>query len=114
MEKLVSMIAEMGLPFAYDHFAEGESPEPPFLCYLIPGSDNFAADGKVYHKGANVHVEIYTDKKDPALEQRVEDVLDAHEIFITNRKHGSAASGSMKFCIFLDGRHDRCRIKRTK
>ena len=45
MEKLVSMIAEMGLPFAYDHFIEGESPEPPFLCYLIPGSDNFAGEG---------------------------------------------------------------------
>ena len=81
MEKLVSMIAEMGLPFAYDHFAEGESPEPPFLCYLIPGSDNFAADGKAYHKGANVHVEIYTDKKDLELEKKVEDVLDAHEVF---------------------------------
>ena len=35
----------------------------------------------MYHKGANVHVEIYTDKKDPGLEQRVEDVLDAHEVF---------------------------------
>ena len=81
MEKLVSMIAEMGLPFAYDHFAEGESPEPPFLCYLIPGSDNFAADGKAYHKGANVHVEIYTDKKDPALEEKVEAALDESGIF---------------------------------
>ena len=81
MEKLVSMIAEMGIPSAYDHFAEGESLEPPFLCYLIPGSDNFAADGKVYHRGASVHVEIYTDKKDPALEKKVEDVLDAHEVF---------------------------------
>ena len=81
MEGLVKMIAEMGLPFAYDHFAEGESPEPPFLCYLLPGSDNFAADGKVYHKGANVHVEVYTDEKNPELEQRVEDVLDAHEVF---------------------------------
>ena len=35
MEKLVSMIAEMGIPSAYDHFAEGESPEPPFLQSLI-------------------------------------------------------------------------------
>ena len=47
---------------------------------LLP-SGEIAADGKVYHKGANVHLEIYTDKKDPELEQRVEDVLDAHEIF---------------------------------
>ena len=42
-----AMVAELGLPFAYHHFAEGESPEPPFVVYLFPGSDNFAADGKV-------------------------------------------------------------------
>ena len=26
-------------------------------------------------------MEVYTDKKDPELEKRVEDVLDAHEVF---------------------------------
>ena len=25
------MLKEMGLPFAYDHFAEGEAVDPPFL-----------------------------------------------------------------------------------
>ena len=81
MEELVQMIAEMGIPFAYDHFAEGESPEPPFLCYLIPGSDNFAADGRVYHKINQVHIELYTDSKDPAVEEKVTAVLDEHGIF---------------------------------
>lgn len=47
MEKLLSILDSIGIPYAYDHFAEGESPEPPFLCYLLPGSDNFSADGKV-------------------------------------------------------------------
>ena len=47
MEELVQIIQEMKIPFAYDHFAEGESPDPPFICYLIPGSKNFAADGRV-------------------------------------------------------------------
>lgn len=65
----------------YDHFAEGESPEPPFICYLIPGSDNFAADGRVYFKLNEVRIEMYTDFKDVALESRLEDVLDRHEIF---------------------------------
>lgn len=55
MLKVVNMIKEMGFPFAYDHFAEGESPSPPFICYLIPGSNNFAADGKVYHKINVIH-----------------------------------------------------------
>ena len=31
MDELLRMIRSMGLPFAYDHFAEGESPAPPFL-----------------------------------------------------------------------------------
>jgi hypothetical protein len=81
MEELINIIKEMGIPFAYDHFAEGESPEPPFICYLVPGSDNFAADGKVYHKINEVHIELYTDVKDPTLENSVETVMDSHDIF---------------------------------
>lgn len=81
IENLVEMLQEMEIPFAYDHFAEGESPEPPFICYLIPGSDNFAADGKVYFKMNEVRIEMYTDFKDLDLESRVEGVLDGHEIF---------------------------------
>lgn len=81
IENIVEMLQEMNIPFAYDHFAEGESPEPPFICYLIPGSDNFAADGKVYFKMNEVRIEVYTDFKDLDLESRVEGVLDGHEIF---------------------------------
>ena len=75
------MLGEMGLPFAYHHFAEGESPEPPFICYLLPGSNNFSADGKVYYKINEVHIELYTDWKDLAVEQGVEAVLDEHGVF---------------------------------
>ena len=81
MEELLQMLEEMGLPFAYHHFAEGESPEPPFICYLLPGSNNFSADGKVYYKINEVHIELYTDWKDLAVEQGVEAVLDGHGVF---------------------------------
>ena len=81
IENLVEMLQELKIPFAYDHFAEGESPDPPFICYLIPGSDNFAADGRVYFRLNEVRIEMYTDFKDPSLESRVEDILDRHEIF---------------------------------
>ena len=81
MEELLQMLDEMGLPFAYHHFAEGESPEPPFICYLLPGSNNFSADGKVYYKINEVHIELYTDWKDLAVEQGVEAVLDEHGVF---------------------------------
>ena len=81
MDKIIGMLKEIGIPFAYSHFAEGESPEPPFMCYLLPTSDNFSADGRVYHKLSSVHFEVYTDKKDRALENRVEDVFDKNNIF---------------------------------
>ena len=81
MEKLLSVLDSIGIPYAYDHFAEGESPEPPFLCYLLPGSSNFSADGKVYHRISEVRLEMYTDFKDLASERKVEDALDVAGIF---------------------------------
>ena len=81
IEQLAAMLQETGIPFSYDHFAEGESPEPPFICYLLPGSDNFAADGRVYFKINEVRIELYTDKKDVSVEKQVEDALDDRGIF---------------------------------
>ncbi len=81
MKRIAELIKSMGLPFAYDHFAEGESPAPPLICYLTPGSDNFAADGRAYYKINIVNIELYTDTKDPSVEQKIESVLDANDIF---------------------------------
>lgn len=81
MEKLLTMLKEMNIPFAYDHFAEGESPSPPFICYLLPGTDNFSADGRVYLKVNQINIELYTDYKDLSVESKVETVLDSHGIF---------------------------------
>ena len=81
MEKLLSVLDSIGIPYAYDHFAEGESPDPPFLCYLLPGSSNFSADGKVYHRVSEVRLELYTDYKDLDSEEKVEAALDAVGIF---------------------------------
>ena len=81
MDKLLSIIQAMDIPYAYDHFAEGEAVDPPFLCYLLPRSDNFSADGKAYFKVNVVNIELYTDLKDLSVEQKVEAVLDEHGIF---------------------------------
>lgn len=81
MDDLVKLLEETGIPFAYDHFAEGESPDTPFICYLLPQSDNFSADGKVYLKVSSVNIELYTDSKDLAVEQKLETALDIHGIF---------------------------------
>ncbi|MFR8852130.1 hypothetical protein [Gardnerella sp. DNF01204] len=81
MGNLLEIMREIGFPFAYHHFAEGESPNPPFLLFLTPASSNFAADGKTYFKANEVHIELYADYKNPVLEEQVEAVLDRHGIF---------------------------------
>lgn len=78
---MIEIMEEIGLPFAYHHFAEGESPDPPFLLYLYPYSDNFGADNIVYSKGTVVNLELYTDLKEQEIEREVESILEAHSIF---------------------------------
>lgn len=78
---VLKMVKEMGLPYAYDHFVEGEAVKPPFLVFLYPKAANFAADGVAFFKINQLDIEIYTDLKRPDLEERVEAVLLKHGIF---------------------------------
>jgi len=80
-EEVLKMVGEMRLPFAYDHFTEGESPEPPFLVFLYPKADNFPADGIAYYKINQLDIELYTDLKRPELEETIEAVLLKYGIF---------------------------------
>lgn len=80
-EEVLGLMKKMELPFAYDHFADGESPEPPFLVFLYPRSNNFSADGRVYYKINQLNIELYTDLKNVELETKIETVLDEHGFF---------------------------------
>ena len=79
--EVVEVLEELSLPIAYDHFAEGESPDPPFLCFLYPKNIPLGADNTVYYQLHELDIELYTDAKDPVLEQRVEKLLTEHEMF---------------------------------
>ncbi len=72
------ILKEIGIPYAYDHFAEGESVDPPFLVYRYPKSANFVADNSVYFKADRLHIELYTDHKDCDLEERIEYTLNKY------------------------------------
>ena len=106
MDELLAIMGEIGIPSAYDHFAEGEAVDPPFITYLLPGSDNFSADGKVYYKINDVHIELYTDAKDPEVERKVEAVLDEHGIFYdktevwidTEKLYGNGRCEDIQLC----------------
>lgn len=81
MKQMIQLLQEIGLPYAYDHFSEGNAPDPPFICYFYPQSDNFSADGVAYLKKNQVSLELYTDQKAVTLEQQLEAILDKNHIF---------------------------------
>ena len=82
-EEIATMIAGIGLPYAYDHFdeADGAHPQgPPFICFLYPNSDDFMADNINYARVTALRVELYTDEPDFSLEGAVEAALTAQEL----------------------------------
>ncbi|WP_418968449.1 hypothetical protein [Alloscardovia omnicolens] len=81
MDDIVKLIQSLGLPFAYDHFAPGAAPDPPFICYFTPETHPFAADGRIYLQVNLWNIELYTNQKDPKLEALLEEKLAAAEIF---------------------------------
>lgn len=80
-QEICKMIKETGFPFAYHHFAEGESPEPPFLIFLSSGENTFSADNYMYFSFKKLNIELYTDRKSPETEKKVEEILKKYQIF---------------------------------
>ena len=46
IKDIADLAASSGLPWGYDHFAEGEEPELPYLLYYYPSENDFYADGE--------------------------------------------------------------------
>jgi len=78
---VAEILKDTGLPYAYDHFAEGESPKPPFAVYYHPESTNFGADNIVWSRADTVYLELYTDKKDIETENIIEKALMQNGIY---------------------------------
>ena len=78
MEEIQGLLEGTGYPVAYNVFPKEEAHDPPFICWLITGNENFAADDTVYYKAPEVQVELYTPLKDEDAEQEVEDALAAY------------------------------------
>ena len=85
-EEINEMMQEVGLPFSYHHFAEGESPNLPFLLFLSSGENTFGADNLTYHSFKQLDIELYTDEKSPETEERVEDILRKNHIYYKKSK----------------------------
>lgn len=74
----VELLKPLGKPVGY--FVNPEPGIVPFIVYYGTGSRNFKADDVVYDKEAHWNIELYVRKKDVALEEQLEDLLDAARI----------------------------------
>lgn len=81
-----SMIASIGLPYAYYQFNKKTAQAPPFICFFYANSNDFAADNTNYQRIERLVVELYTDEKDFSIEKTIEDTLNAHELVFTREE----------------------------
>lgn len=81
LEDLAESLEKLGFSVAYSHFAEGHVPKAPYIVVQGMGSDNFSADGIVYHKIEDIDIELYCNKKEPEIEKKIADFLTANKIY---------------------------------
>ena len=77
-QEIAAMVESIGLPFAYYEFPENTEQEPPFVCFLLPQSEDVYADNENYVDKRILQIELYTDDKDYGLEKDVQNALKAH------------------------------------
>lgn len=74
-KEIKTLLETTGLPVAYYQWEEGGAPEPPYIVFYFPNSNDFIADDSNYSRIRELNVELYTNRKDFALEEIVEGVL---------------------------------------
>lgn len=73
---IYELLGTTGLPCAYSHFTEKNSPKsPPYIVYLGAGQNNFEADDTFYHSENQYQIEYYFKKKNEAQEAEIEQLL---------------------------------------
>ena len=59
----------------YYQWPVGSAPEPPYVIYYYPNSDDVHADNTNYVAVRPVNIELYTDNKDFTAEAAIEGIL---------------------------------------
>lgn len=72
LKEIYEALNGTGIPTVYRAFPVGQAPDLPFIAYFETGASNFIADNRVYHSASDFEVQLYTDNREPATEERVE------------------------------------------
>ena len=78
-KEVFDMLASTKIPTVYYSWKIGNAPALPYIVYYYPESDDFIADNINFQSINALNIELYTQNKDFATEQIVEDVLKANK-----------------------------------
>lgn len=78
IKKIITEVKKIGIPTRYRVF-KGK-PSIPFIVYYEEESVNYFADGKVYATNTEYVLELYSEKKEYAVEKQIEDIFDKFDI----------------------------------
>ena len=98
--QIAEMVSSIGLPYAYYQFPNNTELQPPFVCFLFDGSNDFAADNTNYQRIRQLVLELYTDNKDFTLEQTVENILNQNGL-VYSREETYLDSEKMNMVTFM-------------
>lgn len=73
IEEFGKLFHDLGIPIAYHHFIC--STTPPFLIYFASDTTNIYADNIVVFTSVQCSLELYFNKKQPELEESIEQIL---------------------------------------
>lgn len=86
-KELHAGLSALGYPVAYSHFSEGNMPDPPYITYTYQGTENFSADGIVYHPVEDVDIELYSVGKNEEAEEKISGFLKESGIFYEKQEY---------------------------
>lgn len=79
-QDVATMVASIGLPYAYYEFPDNTALEPPFVCFLFTDNNDMKADNINYTDQRTLVIELYTAQKDFIYESLIRSVLNSHEL----------------------------------
>lgn len=69
-QDIANMVSDMKFPWRLDYFSE--TPTPPYVVYYYPAENDVFADDSNYVNKRQLHIELYTKKRDSGSEATVE------------------------------------------
>lgn len=83
LQELANHLKSIGVEVAYSHF---DKPTPlPYIVYSFTNTNDLIADNINFVEISNIDIELYSDKKDLALERLLQDKL--KELELPHRKY---------------------------